>query len=103
MATLAPRPSLLRLLFEPLGGIPLAAAAVAVWLAGAVYCHGYQSLLFAERSGPWSGSLIWAAVAVVPWFALFEWSKQRQGADAIRRPAVLVSLVIAIAGLSVAL
>ena len=39
----------------------------------------------------------------MPWFALFEWSKQRQGADAVRRPALLIALVLAIAALSIAL
>ena len=53
--------------------------------------------------GPWSGSLIWSAVAVVPWFGLFEWSKQRAGADALRRPILLVALVLAIAACSIAL
>ncbi|HUP67445.1 MAG TPA: LytTR family DNA-binding domain-containing protein [Sphingomicrobium sp.] len=103
MASLAPRPSLFRWLFEPLSGAPLVAGGIAVWLAGATYCHGYQWLLAREETGPWSGSLIWSAVAVVPWFALFEWSKQQQGADALRRPALLIALVVGIAGFSIAL
>lgn len=103
MASLAPRPSLLKLLFEPLGGLQLVGAAILVWLAGAGYCHGYQRLLTGESPGPWSGSLIWSAVAVVPWFGLFEWSKQRAGADALRRPILLVVLVLAIAACSIAL
>jgi len=103
MATLAPRPSLFRWLFEPLTGPALIGAGVVVWLAGAVYCHGYQWLSGSERLGPWSGSFIWSAVAVVPWFALFEWSKQRDGADALRRRALLVALVLAIAAVSIAL
>jgi hypothetical protein len=103
MASLAPRPSLFKWLFEPLSGRPLVAAGILVWLAGAAYCHGYQWLLSREQSGPWSGSLIWSAVAVVPWFALFEWSKQRQGAGATRRPIVLIALVLAIAAFSIAL
>ena len=103
MATLAPRPTLLKWLFEPLAGVPLILGGILVWLAGAIYCHGYQWLLTGEESGQWSGSLIWSAVAVVPWFALFEWSKQREGADALRRPVLLAALVIGIAGLSIAL
>jgi hypothetical protein len=103
MASLAPRPSLLKLLFEPLGGMQLVGAAILVWLAGAGYCHGYQRLLTGESPGPWSGSLIWSAVAVVPWFGLFEWSKQRAGVDALRRPILLVALVLAIAACSIAL
>ena len=103
MASLAPRPSLFKWLFEPLSGRPLVATGIVVWLAGAAYCHGYQWLLTGEATGPWSGSLIWSAVAVVPWFALFEWSKQRQGMDTMRRPAALVALVLAIAAASIAL
>jgi hypothetical protein len=103
MASLAPRPTIFRFLFEPLSGLPLVGCGILVWLAGAGYCHGYQALLRGEATGSWSGSLIWSAVAVVPWFALFEWSKQREGADAIRRPAILVVLVLAIAAFSIAL
>ena len=103
MASLAPRPSLIRWLFEPLTGLPLIGTGILVWLVGATYCHGYQLLLGTEDVGPWSGSFIWSAVAVVPWFALFEWSKQRQGADAMRRPALLVALVVGIAAMSIAL
>ena len=103
MASLAPRPSLFKWLFEPLSGVPLVGCGILVWLGGAAYCHAYQWLLTGSETGPWSGSLIWSAVAVVPWFALFEWSKQRQGADAMSRPAVLVALVVGIAALSIAL
>jgi hypothetical protein len=103
MASLAPRPSLLKWLFEPLSGLTLVGCGVLVWLAGTAYCHGYQLLMTGEEIGPWSESLIWSAVAVVPWFALFEWSKQPQGVDATRRPALLVALVVAIATFSISL
>ena len=103
MASLAPRLSLYRAIFEPLRGPSLIGCTIAVWLAGAAYCHGYQALLGVENLGPWSGSLIWSAVAVVPWFALFEWSKEPQGAEATRRPALLVGLVLGIAALSIGL
>ena len=103
MATIAPRLSLSRFFFEPIRGRPLIAVGLLVWLAGASYCHGYQYLLTGEQTGPWSGSLIWSAVAVVPWFALFEWSKEPQGVEATRRPATLLALVVGIAALSVAL
>lgn len=102
MASLAPRPSLSRFFFEPVRGGALVACGVAVWLLGAAYCHGYQSLL-TGTTGEWSGSLSWSAIAVVPWFALFEWSKQPQGADAVRRPALLAGLVLGIAALSISL
>ena len=100
MASLAPRPSLTRYFFEPVRGGQLVAFGAAVWLAGAAYCHGYQRLLAGGHS-PWSGSLTWSAIAVVPWFALFEWSKQPQGIEAARRPAMLVGLVLGIAALSI--
>ena len=103
MATRAPRPSLGRLFFEPIHGPPLIATGIFVWLAGAAYCHGYQALLNREDIGPWSGSLTWSAVAVVPWFALFEWSKQPRNSDTVRRPALLLALILGIATVSIAL
>ena len=102
MASVAPPPSLWRFFFEPLRGVPLVASGAVVWLLGAAYCHGYQSLLTGDVGG-WAGSLTWSAIAVVPWFALFEWSKQPQGAEALRRPALLAGLVAGIALLSIAL
>ena len=103
MASLAPRLSLSRFFFEPIRGRLLVASGLIVWLAGASYCHGYQYFLTGEEHGTWSGSLTWSAIAVVPWFALFEWSKEPQGAEAIRRPATLVALVLGIAALSISL
>ena len=78
-------------------------AVLVVWLGGASYCHGYQYLLTGGETGPWSGSLTWSAIAVVPWFALFEWSKEPQGAQATRRPAILIALVLGIAAASISL
>src|SRR4051812_41687312 len=103
MATIAPRLSLARFFFEPIRGSALIACGLIVWLAGASYCHGYQYLLTGEEPGPWSGSLMWSAIAVVPWFALFEWSKEPQGVEATRRPAIIVGLVVGIAAFSIAL
>src|SRR4051812_46332551 len=103
MATIAPRLSLARFFFEPIRGSALIACGLIVWLAGASYCHGYQYLLTGEEPGPWSGSLMWSAIAVVPWFALFEWSKEPQGVEATRRPAIIVGLVVGIAALSIGL
>src|SRR3982751_3270808 len=102
MASLAPPPSLTRYFLEPVRGVPLVACGAIVWLLGAAYCHGYQRLLTGSVHG-WTGSLTWWAIAVVPWFALFEWSKQPQGVEATRRPVVLAALVIGIAALSIAL
>lgn len=103
MASVPPSPSVARLFLEPVRGLPLVACALAVWLAGASYCHGYQYLLTGLDPGPWSGSLTWSAIAVVPWFALFEWSKQPQGMETAARPAALAALVIGIAVASIAL
>ena len=103
MATIAPRMSLGRLFFEPIRGPALVICGLAVWIAGASYCHGYQYLLTGEEHGTWSGSLTWSAIAVVPWFALFEWSKEPQGLEATRRPAILAALVLAIAAVSISL
>jgi two-component system LytT family response regulator len=102
MATIAPRVSLGRLFFEPIRGPALIICGLAVWIAGASYCHGYQLFLTGEETGSWSGSLTWSAIAVVPWFALFEWSKEPQGAEATRRPAILAGLVLGIAAFSIA-
>src|SRR5689334_9714990 len=101
MASVAPRLNLSRVFSEPIRGGALIASGLAVWLAGASYCHGYQYLLAGTEAGPWSGSLEWSAIAVVPWFALFEWSKEPQGAEATRRTAILAALVIGIAALSI--
>ena len=102
MASLAPRPSPSRLFFEPVRGAPLVACGAIIWLLGAAYCHGYQHFLTGTAGG-WSGSLTWSAIAVVPWFALFEWSKQPEGLEAAGRPAMLIALVVGIAALSIAL
>ncbi|HET7708271.1 MAG TPA: LytTR family DNA-binding domain-containing protein [Sphingomicrobium sp.] len=86
---------------EPLRGPALVACALAVWLAGAAYCHGYERLL--TGADEWGGSLIWSAAAVLPWFALFEWSKMPEGAEAARRPLFLLGLVLGIATFSILL
>ena len=90
-----------RLFQEPLRGPMLVVAALLVWLGGAAYCHGYERLVTGYTE--WGGSLIWSAVAVLPWFALFEWSKQPVGSEAVRQPATLVGLVVGIAVLSILL
>ena len=101
MATAPPRSPIGRLFQEPLQGPALIGCGLIVWLAGAAYCHGYEQLLTGVEE--WRGSLIWSAVAVLPWFALFEWSKQPAGGEATRRPAMLVGLVLGIAALSIIL
>lgn len=103
MASRAPQPNLARLFFEPLQGASLITIGLLVWVAGATYCHGYQALTGNPHIGPWSGSLTWSAVAVVPWFALFEWSKQPQGAQATRAPWILAGLIVGIAAASISL
>lgn len=102
MASIAPRMNLGRIFFEPVRGTALLTSGLAVWFLGAAYCHGYQYLR-SGITGSWSGSLTWSAIAVVPWFALFEWAKQPRGIAALHRPRALGALVLGIAAFSVAL
>ena len=101
MTALTQNSSLWRFFQEPLRGPALVASAIIVWLAGALYCHGYERLL--TGADEWSGSLIWSAIAVLPWFALFEWSKQPGSNASARQPRILLGLVIGIAAFSIAL
>ena len=103
MASTVPPPNLGRILLQPLRGPALLAVSIGAWLAGAAYCHLYQSLLTGMHPGAWAGSLSWSAIAVVPWFALFEWSKQTDATETMRRPALLASLVIGIAAFSISI
>jgi hypothetical protein len=100
MAKMAQRAGFGRHLLQPLHGPVLAAGGTAIWLAGASYCHGYEQLL--SGLAEWPGSLLWSAIAVLPWFALFEWSKRDGGREAIRQPATLAALLVAIAAASIA-
>jgi hypothetical protein len=88
-------------LSKPLTGTSLAGAALVVWLAGAAYCHGYERLLTGAHE--WPNSLIWSAFAVVPWFALFEWSKTERARDWMASPWRLMLILIATAALSLLL
>jgi hypothetical protein len=83
---------------RPLKGHALLAIGMMVWLAGALYCSGYEGL--ASGINNWPGSLIWSAVAVLPWLALFEWGKTESG----RRLSLpwLIALFITVAIASVA-
>lgn len=76
MASTAP-PLIEQARTRPLQGGTLAAAIAAAWLAGALYCSGYEAL--ASGLDNWPGSLMWSAAAVLPWLALFEWSKSAAG------------------------
>jgi LytTr DNA-binding domain-containing protein len=80
-----------RLRTEPLLRGPLALMVLVVWLAGAIYCSGYEKLLTGLDN--WPGSLAWSAAAVLPWLALFEWSKTIRGR---RVTASLLKLAIAL-------
>ena len=73
----------------------MVASIIAVWVVGALYCSGYEAL----RSGldNWPGSLWWSAVAVLPWLALFEWSKSDFGRQATLRPLWLALALVATA------
>ena len=101
MAALTQNSNLWRFFQEPLRGPALVTSAVLVWLAGAIYCHGYERLL--TGGGEWGGSLTWSAIAVLPWFALFEWSKQPGSNASARQPRILLGLVVGIAALSILL
>ena len=101
MSTLAPLASLDRLRREPLQGRPLTFVVLIVWLAGALYCSGYERLLWGDAS--WAGSLVWSAVAVLPWLALFEWSKTPSGRRLSQTTGNLLLLLVGTAVASVLL
>jgi hypothetical protein len=92
MASTASRLSLDRLRTKPLRGQALAAAVVVVWVLGAIYCSGYEAL--SSGLDNWPGSLGWSAAAVLPWLALFEWSKSAWGRRLTRRPAALALALV---------
>ena len=101
MASVAPPLIIERLRTEPLRGGALTAVTLIVWVAGAAYCSGYEALLSGLDN--WPGSLRWSAVAVLPWLALFEWSKTRGGRRWTRPPLRLVLALVATAAASLAL
>ncbi|MEO7654752.1 MAG: LytTR family transcriptional regulator DNA-binding domain-containing protein [Sphingomicrobium sp.] len=100
MASAAPPTSLDRLRVRPLRGGRLAGVAAAVWLAGALYCSGYE--LLSSGFDNWPRSLLWAAAAVMPWFVLFEWSKSQSGRRATRSLLNLALIIVATAAISLA-
>lgn len=101
MASAVPRPTFEMLRARPLTGLALGAATIAIWLAGALYCSGYEAL--ASGLDNWPGSLWWSAVAVLPWLALFEWSKTGTGRHLSRRPAALALALVVTAATSLLL
>lgn len=88
-------------LAHPLRGQALAAVVLIVWVAGAAYCHGYERLL--KGAHEWPGSFLWSAVAVLPWLALFEWSKTPAGDRFGARPWQLLLALLATAAASILL
>ena len=93
MARAAPQPLLEHLRTVPLRGAPLVFAALVVWLAGAIYCSGYEKLLSGVDN--WPGSLLWSAAAVLPWLALFEWSKTSLGQRTTKTvPQIAIALSV---------
>jgi hypothetical protein len=90
-----------RLRGEPLRGLALAALILLIWVTGALYCSGYEAL--STGIDNWPGSLIWSAVAVLPWLALFEWSKSETGRRLTARPADLAAFLAGTAILSLSL
>ena len=93
MASHAPASFLERLRTQPLPGRALAAVAGSVWIAGALYCSGYEALSTGLKN--WPGSLWWSAVAVLPWLAVFEWSKSPSGRRASARSILGALLLVA--------
>jgi hypothetical protein len=85
----------------PLRGGRLIGVTVAVWVTGAAYCSGYEKLLSGLDN--WPGSLLWSAVAVLPWLALFEWSKTELGRSLAGSPLRLMLALVATAALSLTL
>jgi hypothetical protein len=101
MATLSVRSVIEQARTAPLPLGAVAATALVVWLAGAIYCSGYEMLLTGLDN--WPGSLWWSAVAVLPWFALFEWSKSERGRRLTRRAPMLAMWLVATAFVSLLL
>lgn len=101
MASAAPLTTLERFRTEPLRGGPLLLAILIVWIAGALYCSGYEKLLGGFNN--WPGSLVWSACAALPWLALFEWSKSPAGRRFTAPPARLALVLIGTAIASVSL
>jgi hypothetical protein len=101
MASTAPVRPLERLRSHPLHGARLGAAVLVVWLIGALYCSGYEAL--ASGIDNWPGSLWWSAAAVLPWLALFEWSKSHAGRRATASPVNLALVIVFTVAVSLAL
>ncbi len=101
MATAASLSLLERFRSVPLRGLPLAAVVLVVWVAGALYCSGYEAL--ATGYDNWPGSLIWSAAAVLPWLALFEWSKSGPGRRVLSRWSGLAAVLVGTAAASLLL
>jgi len=83
---------------EPLSGARLPAVTLAVWLAGAAYCAGYEALISGGHH--WPGSLIWSASSVLPWWALFEWSKTGAARRLLTGPVQLGLAILLVAASS---
>lgn len=101
MATVARVSLLNRVRSEPLRGPSLVAVTVTVWLAGAFYCSGYE--LFSKGVSTWPSCLVWSLFASLPWLALFEWSKSREGRRITASPVNLAGVLAGTAIFSLAL
>src|SRR4051794_26470812 len=83
-----------RVIARPLRGPALVATVLIVWLAGAAYCHGYERLL--TGIDEWPGSLLWSAAALLPWLALWEWTKSTRGRAVARSIPLLIAVLVAV-------
>jgi hypothetical protein len=101
MATVVKVTVLSRLRTEPLRGPMLAAVTLIAWLTGAFYCSGYE--LFSKGINTWPECLIWSTFGVLPWLALFEWSKSREGRRITAAPVNLAAMLAGTAIVSLAM
>ena len=96
MAT-APNISMLsRVRTEPLRGPLLGALVLSTWFAGSFYCAGYEQ--FTRGESDWPSCLIWSLSFVLPWVALFEWSKTVVGRRITTRP---IDMAVVLAGTAI--
>ncbi len=66
---------------------------LAVCLAGALYCSGYEAL--ASGRDQWPGSLLWSIYSIVPWLFFYEWVKRSRHADPDSMgPPMVVALIV---------
>ena len=96
MATVARQSLLNRVRTEPLRGPMLGALVMSTWFACSFYCAGYEQ--FTRGVNDWPSCLIWSLSFVLPWVALFEWSKTVEGRRITARP---IDMAVVLAGTAI--